>query len=48
MDGDDSAVDQLPLLGMNYGATDIDETRNRTAFYAVKLLGRLMGRIAER
>ena len=48
MEGDDSAVDQLPLLGMNYGATDIDETRNRTAFYAVKLLGRLLGRITEK
>jgi ABC-2 type transport system permease protein len=45
MEGDDSAVDQLPALGLDYGATDIDETRNRTAFYAVKLLGRLMGRI---
>jgi hypothetical protein len=45
MEGDDSAVDQLPALGLDYGATDIAETRNRTAFYAVKLLGRLMGRI---
>jgi hypothetical protein len=44
-DGDDSAVEQLPILGMNYPATDIDETRNRAAFYAVKLLGRLTGRI---
>ena len=48
MEGDDSAVEQLPLLGMNYGPTDIDETRNRAAFYAVKLLGRLLGRITER
>jgi hypothetical protein len=30
---------------MNYGATDRDETRNRAAFYAVKLLGRMTGRI---
>jgi hypothetical protein len=45
MEGDDSAVDQLAMLGLDYRATDIDETRNRTAFYAVKLLGRLMGRI---
>jgi ABC-type transport system involved in cytochrome c biogenesis permease component len=45
MDGDDSAVEQLPILGLNYGVTDIEETRNRAAFYAVKLLGRLTGRI---
>jgi len=45
MDGDDDAIEQLPVLGLNYGATDRDETRNRAAFYAVKLLGRLTGRI---
>jgi hypothetical protein len=45
MDGDDDAIAQLPALGMNYGATDRDETRNRAAFYAVKLLGRMTGRI---
>jgi ABC-type transport system involved in cytochrome c biogenesis permease component len=44
MDGDDSAADQLPILGLDYGA-DKDETRNRAAFYAVKLLGRLTGKI---
>jgi hypothetical protein len=45
MDGDDSAIEQLPILGLNYGTTDVEETRNRAAFYAVKLLGRLMGKI---
>ena len=45
MDGDDSAIDQLPILGLNYGGTDVEETRNRAAFYAVKLLGRLTGKI---
>jgi ABC-2 type transport system permease protein len=45
MDGDDSAIAQLPILGLNYPPTDPAEVRNRTAFYAVKLLGRLIGRI---
>ncbi|MEO7274523.1 MAG: ABC transporter permease, partial [Vicinamibacterales bacterium] len=45
MDGDDSAIAQLPILGLNYGGVDIEETRNRAAFYAVKLLGRLTGKI---
>jgi hypothetical protein len=48
MDGDDSAADQLAALGMNYSSNDIDETRNRAAFYAVKLLGRLTGKIASK
>jgi ABC-type transport system involved in cytochrome c biogenesis permease component len=45
MDGDDSAIEQLQSVGLNYPSTDVDETRNRAAFYAVKLLGRLTGRI---
>jgi ABC-2 type transport system permease protein len=45
MDGDDSAIAQLPILGLNYPPTDPAEVRNRAAFYAVKLLGRLTGRI---
>jgi len=45
MDGDHSAIDQLPILGLDYGGVDIEETRNRAAFYAVKLLGRLTGKI---
>jgi hypothetical protein len=48
MDGDDSAIEQLPLLGFNYGTNDVDEIRNRAAFYAVKLLGRLTGRIVDK
>ena len=48
MDGDDSAIEQLPALGMNYPPTDVDETRNRAAFYAVKLLGRLTGKVMPR
>jgi len=45
MDGDHSAIDQLPILGLDYGGVDVEETRNRAAFYAVKLLGRLTGKI---
>jgi ABC-type transport system involved in cytochrome c biogenesis permease component len=45
MDGDDSAIEQLSVLGTNYPPTDIEEARNRAAFYAVKLLGRLTGKI---
>ena len=45
MDGDDSAADQLAGLGLNFSTADIDETRNRAAFYAVKLLGRLTGKV---
>jgi hypothetical protein len=48
MDGDDSAIEQLPALGMNYPPTDVDETRNRAAFYAVKMLGRLTGKVMPR
>ena len=48
MDGDDSAIEQLPALGMNYPPSDVDETRNRAAFYAVKLLGRLTGKVMPR
>ena len=48
MDGDDSAIEQLPALGMDYPPSDVDETRNRAAFYAVKLLGRLTGKVMPR
>jgi hypothetical protein len=47
MDGDDAAVEQLGALGLDAGAADIEETRNRAAFYAVKLLGRLVGKIKQ-
>jgi hypothetical protein len=44
-EGDDSAVDQLRFLQLGSGPADIDEARQRVAFYAVKLLGRITGRI---
>jgi ABC-type transport system involved in cytochrome c biogenesis permease component len=45
MDGDDSAIDQLPALGFENRAVDVEQTRERVALYAVKLLGRLTGAI---
>ena len=45
MDGDDSAIDQLPALGFENRAVDVEQTRERVAIYAVKLLGRLTGAI---
>jgi hypothetical protein len=44
-DGDDAAVDQLWALRYPNGAVDLQQTRERTALYAVKLLGRILGRI---
>jgi hypothetical protein len=44
-DGDDSAVDQLRPLGLNNGPADMETTRDRLSVYAVKLLGRLTGKI---
>ena len=40
-DGDDKAVDELWALRFPDGAVDVQQTRERTALYAVKLLGRL-------
>jgi ABC-type multidrug transport system permease subunit len=45
MEGDDSAIDQLPALGFENRAVDVEQTRERAALYAVKLLGRLTGAI---
>jgi hypothetical protein len=45
MDGEDSAIDQLPALGFESRAVDVEQTRGRVAIYAVKLLGRLTGAI---
>ena len=45
MDGDDSAIDQLPALGFESRAVDVEQARERVALYAVKLLGRLTGAI---
>jgi ABC-2 type transport system permease protein len=44
-DGDDAAVDQLWALRYPNGGVDLQQTRERTALYAVKLLGRILGRI---
>jgi hypothetical protein len=44
-EGSDAAVDQLRFLELGNGPSDIQETRQRVAFYAVKLLGRITGRI---
>jgi ABC-type transport system involved in cytochrome c biogenesis permease component len=45
MEGDDSAIEQLPALGFESRAVDVEQTRERVALYAVKLLGRLTGAI---
>ncbi len=43
--GDDSAVDELGPLRLGNGPRDMEQTRERVALYAVKLLGRLLGKI---
>jgi ABC-2 type transport system permease protein len=43
-EGSDAAVDQLQAFGLGNGPSDILEVRNRAAYYAVKLLGRLLGK----
>ena len=48
MDGDDTAIEQLPALGFESRAVDVEQTRERVALYAVKLLGRLLGAIRAR
>lgn len=47
-EGDDQAVDQLRELRLGNGPSDIQQTRERAALYAVKLLGRITGKIAKR
>ncbi len=44
-DGDDTAVNDLKSLGLEGTPGDIGEVRNRTGVYAVKLLGRVLGKI---
>jgi hypothetical protein len=44
-DGDDGAVNLLTFVGLD-APGDRTQTRDRVAFYAVKLLGRLLGRIS--
>ena len=46
-DGDDKAVDELWALKFPNGGVDMQQTRERTAIYAVKLLGRLLGKIPQ-
>jgi hypothetical protein len=45
--GDDSAVNDLRPLGIDNVPNDLVEVRNRTGVYAVKLLGRLLGKIVQ-
>jgi hypothetical protein len=44
-EGDDKAVDQLRPLGLFNGPADMQTTRDRLSVYAVKLLGRITGKI---
>jgi len=44
-DGEDKAVDQLWALKFPNGPVDIEQTRERAALYAVKLLGRVLGKL---
>jgi hypothetical protein len=44
-DGDESALDQLQDLGLENGPPDTSQVRERVAYYGVKLLGRLVGKI---
>jgi hypothetical protein len=44
-EGDDKAVDELRPLGLFNGPSDMEMTRDRMSVYAVKLLGRITGRI---
>ena len=46
-EGDDKALDDLHSLGLGNGPNEPEEVRDRTAIYAVKLLGRLIGKIQE-
>jgi len=43
--GDDSAVDQLRALKLGNGPGDMQQARERAALYAVKLLGRMTGKL---
>jgi len=47
-DGDDKALDELWALRFPNGAVDVQQTRERAAIYAVKLLGRLLGKLPRR
>ena len=44
-DGDDAAVDEMRELRLGSGPRDMEQTRERAALYAVKLLGRITKKI---
>jgi hypothetical protein len=44
--GDDSAANQLQPLGLGSAPSDMDAVRERVTYYSLKLLGRMIGRIA--
>jgi hypothetical protein len=44
-DADDGAIDELHSLGLGSGSIDVEQTRERVTFYALKLLGRLTGKV---
>jgi len=46
-DGDSDALGQLHALGLGSGPSDVEQIRERVSFYALKLLGRLTGKIAD-
>jgi ABC-type transport system involved in cytochrome c biogenesis permease component len=46
-DGDAAAVGQMHALGLGSGPSDIEQIRERVSFYALKLLGRLTGKIPD-
>ena len=47
-EGDDKALDELWALHFPTGAVDVEQTRERAAIYAVKLLGRILGKLPRR
>jgi ABC-type polysaccharide/polyol phosphate export permease len=46
--GDDSAANQLQPLGLGNAPSDMDSVRERVTYYSLKLLGRMIGRIASK
>ena len=47
-EGDDAAVDEMRELRLGSGPMDMQQTRERAALYAVKLLGRITGNIPKK
>jgi hypothetical protein len=47
-EGDDAAVDEMRELRLGSGPMDMQQTRERAALYAVKLLGRITGKIPKK